>query len=187
MTPVPAGLIYDEGKTGNVVAEATECFKNDMTKCLSYTGCGAKANDPTKYDESRGSTPLTTCCMAKAKCGAGYSCPAGTRQIANTQDKVCQGGNCASTECCADDPTKCKGASVTCDASTYKDPTKDGNEAGADDAAKKNNCCTEATTCASWFAATDSANGASTEHLGKLSFFATTAMAMSLSVWCGSR
>jgi len=137
MTPVPAGFIYDEGKTGNVVAEAMECFKNDMTKCLSYTGCGAKANDPTKYDESQGNTPLTTCCMAKAKCGAGYSCPAGTRQIANTQDKVCQGGNCASTECCADDPTKCKGASVTCDASTYKDPTKDGNEAGADDAAKK--------------------------------------------------
>lgn len=80
------------------------------------------------------------------------------------------------------------GATVTCDASShFKDATKNGNAAGSDDAAKKANCCTKKDTCASWFAAADNASGASMAHLGKVSFFETTAIAMSLSAWGGSR
>jgi hypothetical protein len=163
----PAGQKHKANVTTIMCAASTcgawDCCENDATKCKGVgAGCGAnRVSDPEKDGQSaNGTTYDTNCCMAQKKCGADFQCPAGQKAKANMNTTMCWQSfqkpyTCKAHECCDDDATKCKGLMVQCDTGYFKDSTKDGVAANANDF--QNKCCTAQATCTTFSTATTTA------------------------------
>jgi hypothetical protein len=134
--------------------DTATCCVDNAAKCKSFSGsCDANhIKDPAKHGVD--GTTKAACCTARAKCTTVTCDAAGTKQIAAHATTYCAGTACTTTctgtgcthekgsLCCETDTTKCKGASVSCGASKYKDSAKWGT-AGATVAL----CCTDRALC----------------------------------------
>jgi len=134
--------------TTGAASDRTTCCENDSTKCkYSTVACGTvKYKDSTKDGTTAGISGVANCCINKAKCST-YSCPtAGKKQRCNAGTLFCAGSSCVKKNdeatCCMDDEQKCRGASVACAASRFKDSAKYGT-LGTSDAS----CCTNRALC----------------------------------------
>merc|ERR1719353_113131 len=138
--------------------DASTCCELDTTKCGGITGLTCDTGkywDSAKAGNTAGTTDTekkTNCCTTKAMCST-YTCAAGYTSITAASTTTCSSdaASCTSSACCTADTTKCGGiTALTCDADKYWDPNKAGTSIAnaADDAEKKDLCCTTKATCA---------------------------------------